>query len=172
MKTLKLSKNYIIKRFFIKLYHDIQFPFIQLCNYFLVKRYPFLKPSCGWDTNMIYNSPSYKYRYQDTWIDCVPRGWRKIVFSMCKELKRAIKELEHPEDYKIHQVKEKFGKLCWYTEGGNQNTRDIEQKYENLSTHICINCGKPATKTTAGWITYVCNDCYEKIEKRKKKYGY
>ena len=32
-------------------------------------------------------------------------------------------------------------------------------KYENLSYHTCINCGKPATKISTGWICPYCDNC-------------
>ena len=35
----------------------------------------------------------------------------------------------------------------------------IIPKYEELSYHTCINCGKPATKRSTGWICPYCDDC-------------
>ena len=36
---------------------------------------------------------------------------------------------------------------------------EIIEKYENLSYHTCINCGKPATKISTGWICPYCDNC-------------
>lgn len=36
---------------------------------------------------------------------------------------------------------------------------EIIQKFEKLSQYTCINCGKPATRITAGWISPWCDDC-------------
>ena len=38
----------------------------------------------------------------------------------------------------VCQAKEKFGGLRWYDEGGNEKTRDIIDKYEEISLHTCL----------------------------------
>lgn len=143
-------------------------------NYILIKRFPFLKPSLGYGTDMEWHRKGYKYRYESTWLDNVPNGWRKLALSLCKELKQIIKE-DHLENYVISQVKEKFGELCWYYEGGNDRIRDVTQKYEILSRNVCIYCGKsPTTHITKGWITYLCEDCAKKRDPKtitEKKNG-
>ena len=34
----------------------------------------------------------------------------------------------------------------------------IVEKYEQISTHTCVVCGKEATKMTTGWIMPVCDE--------------
>ena len=43
-------------------------------------------------------------------------------------------------------------------------------KYEDLSSITCINCGKPAKYITTGWICPYCEDCIseEDIQTAKK----
>lgn len=144
------------------------FEFIKrIQNYFLVKRYPFLKPSLGYGTDMEWYRKGYKYRYESTWLDNVPDGWHRLALNLCKELKKIIKE-DHLKDYAISQVKEKFGELCWYYEGGNKRIDDVTTKYEILSRNTCIYCGKtPTTHVTKGWITYICSDCAKKRDPEK-----
>lgn len=145
--------------------------FCRLYNWILVKRFPFLRPQCGWRVDMEYQPKDYKYHYEETWLDGIPDTWRKnFGIALCKELRDEIKK-SGLKDYKIRQVKEKFGELCWYDEGGNKATNNIINKYEQRSREICAICGQPATKTTQSWITYVCDKCYDKIEEKKRKYG-
>jgi len=140
----------------------------QLHNFWLVMKYPFLKPSCGYGTDMEYYRKGYRYRYESTWMDNVPAGWRDLVLELCKRLKQIIKE-DNLKDYRITQVKEKWGELCWYYEGGNQRVRDLTIEYEKRSRNTCINCGKTPTKYyTKGWITYICEDCADKYYAKKK----
>jgi len=128
-------------------------------NFFLVKKYPFLKPSLGYGCDMHYHRKGYKYHYEETWLDCLPTGWRKAFgLKLCQELNEVIKRC-NLKDYAISQVKEKFGTLCWYDEGGNEETRNITLKYMNESSTICQKCGKPAEYVTTGWIGYYCSEC-------------
>jgi len=139
----------------------------KLRNWILVKRFPFLRPQCGWTINMRYWPKGYTYKYEETWLDVIPDVWRKdFGISLCKELKDEIRR-SHLSDYKITQVKEKFGGLRWYDEGGNEVTTKIIQKYEQRSRDICAICGQPATKVTHGWVRYVCDSCYDKLEKQR-----
>lgn len=41
--------------------------------------------------------------------------------------------------------------------------QDIISKYEKISARTCIECGKPATKISLGWISPWCDDCSSKI---------
>lgn len=138
------------------------FEFIR--NYFLVKKYPFLRPSLGYGCNMHYHKHGYKYRYEETWLDCLPKGWRKTFgINLCKELKKAIKD-NNLKDYTVHQVKEKWGELCWYDEGGNRNTNEIIEKYTILSHDKCQICGRPTEYMTRRWIGYYCEKCAKKFK--------
>ena len=159
VRVVKISKAILLS-----LGEYMQLPFIMLRNYILVKRFPFLKPSCGWHVCMEYWKKDYKYHYEETWLDGMPSGWRKSFgIQLCKELRKAIND-NHLEDYAVHQVKEKWGELCWYDEGGNKNTHEIIEKYEILSREKCQICGRPAEYMTRSWIGYYCGRCAKKFK--------
>ncbi len=142
--------------------------YYRLRNWILVKRFPFLQPQCGWTVDMRYWPRDYKYEYESTWLDGMPDAWRKdFGIRLCKELRDEITKSDLKE-YKIRQVKEKFGELCWYDEGGNEATSEIIRKYIHRSRDICAFCGRPSTKVTRGWIMYVCDSCYDKIEEWRR----
>ena len=95
-----------------------------------------------------------------TELDDMPDGWRKAFgIKMCKEIKAELKKHNYLRKYRITQIKEKFGGLRWYDAGSPQSIFDIISKYGHLSQTICINCGKPATCISAGYVSPYCDDC-------------
>jgi hypothetical protein len=121
-------------------------------NKILVKKYPFLLPR-----NRFTGKVSKGYNYSYTELDDMPIGWRNVFGEqMCEEVKEALgSELK---EYRITQIKEKFGTLRWYDNGANQKVYDVISKYENLSATTCIVCGEPATVITKGWISPYCDE--------------
>ena len=113
------------------------------------------------------------YHHPLQWIHCIPmyteldaldNGWRlKFGKQLCKDIKKSLLReggRRKLKDYRILQIKEKWGRLCWYACGDTFEIMEkIIPKYEELSYHTCINCGKPATKRSTGWICPYCDDC-------------
>ena len=58
------------------------------------------------------------------------------------------------------QIKEKFGGLRFYVNGGNQRVWDILSTIEDLSYHVCEECGtmKNVRTYTCGWHKTLCNE--------------
>ena len=118
--------------------------------------------------------PSY------TELDAMEQGWRiKFGENICKEIKYSllhtytkeiknrfsisyiiayIKGLHMLFNYRIEQIKEKFGGLRWYDYGGTNDVFNIINKYEDISYKTCIVCGKPAKYITKGWICPYCEE--------------
>lgn len=124
-------------------------------NKILVNKYPFLLPRNVWTGEVPDN-----YDYSYTELDDMPEGWR-IAFgeSFLEELKTALGD--YAPNYRISQIKEKWGGLRWYDFGRTEEAEKIISKYEQLSETICIVCGKPAVAMTAGWIVPVCAEHLE-----------
>ena len=116
----------------------------------IVKFYNFLEDFLG----IFHFIPYY------TELDAMDKGWRKVFgIQICQELKRALlrdggRKLLHA--YRITQIKEKYGMLCWYDAGGTEETNKIIAKYEYISWHTCIECGRTADYITRGWIEPYC----------------
>ena len=97
------------------------------------------------------------YTYEFTWLDSVPIGWQEGFLSMCQKLD------PFKEDFKILEIKEKYGQLrvyFWtddevgeYGEIYNQ-VEEIINSYCNSTTTICPACGKEKSKKE-----YLCEDC-------------
>lgn len=122
----------------------------------LCEKYPFLLPRNRW-TGLVH--PDYDYSYTE--LDAMPDGWRKAFGEqICEEIKQELEENNLLDQYRISQIKEKYGRLCWYDFGCTEKMlHEIIPKYEELSKCTCIRCGKPATKITLGWISPYCDDC-------------
>ena len=98
-----------------------------------------------------------------TELDAMPEGWRKSFgIQMCKEIKQALLYdggLKLLYNYRISQIKEKYGELCWYDCGSTQEIFKIIAKYEYISRRTCIVCGKTADGLSRGWISPYCKNC-------------
>lgn len=109
-----------------------------------------------------------------TELDSMDYGWRKCFgIQMCKEIKNALLEAGKKNHvgrkllrrYRILQIKEKYGGLRWYDAYATVEVEKIINKYEYISEHTCINCGKTADYITTGYILPYCEDCISEKEK-------
>lgn len=129
----------------------------------LIMRYPFLLPHNRWTDKV---RDDYDFTYTE--IDALDKGWM-IAFGdeMLEELLEILKEANYEDEYRILQIKEKYGMLRWYDNGVPTKIADKyyewERKYVKKSEETCICCGKPATIATLGWINFVCDECFEKM---------
>ena len=119
-------------------------------NQKLIERFPFLIPRNRWTGKI---PEDYDYSYTE--LDSMPDGWRKAFGEqMCEDIREELVRAEYLDQYRITQIKEKYGTLCWYDFGCTERMlRDIIPKYERLSARTCIRCGNPATKASTGWIS-------------------
>lgn len=97
-----------------------------------------------------------------TELDYMPNGWRKAFgIQMMKDLKIALKRTKSMKWFRIMDIKEKWGELCFYCNGYNDDIDNVIGKYEYISRYTCISCGKPAHFLSTGWISPYCRDCSE-----------
>ena len=95
-----------------------------------------------------------------TELDAMEPGWRKAFgIKMCKEIKKALKKHHYLHQYRITQIKEKYGELRWYDASAPDEVFNIIQKYTQKSRRICLICGKPAKYISKGWISPYCGNC-------------
>lgn len=110
-------------------------------------------------------------RENDFWLDATPNGWKEIVADT-----DAMLRFIDP-DYKIAQIKEKFGFLRYYiysekTGVEQQIMLAITSKAERRSESVCMECGKFGNlRDDRYWIVTLCDDCNvkrnEEIAKRE-----
>ena len=129
----------------------------------LCKRYPFIAIR-DWKTG----KPLKEWKYAFTELDNLPYGWRKAFgYQMLEEIRDILIKGNYLYKYRITQIKEKYGGLRWYDYCVPaliyDELQSIINKYEDLSYHTCIKCGRPATKISRGWISPFCDKCAEKL---------
>lgn len=134
----------------------------EMINKKLVEEYPYLLPRNVWTGEVVED-----YDYSWTELDHVPEGWIELFLHMCEEIREPLIQANYINEFRFLQIKEKYGSLRVYTAGAPQEVYDIIQKYEALSERICVTCGKPATKISQGWICPYCDECAEKLGRRK-----
>lgn len=124
-------------------------------------KYPFLRVS---------NNSVYPWlTEEDSWADEIPIGWRDSFFeNMCDDLISALGD--YVDNFEIIQLKEKYGSIRLYWNWKDENIfteeqihnltntiRDVISKYEAISYHTCVRCGKLSTGYTKPWILPVCD---------------
>ena len=129
-------------------------------NRILCERYPFLKYHTQFG-----NDELIGYDYDFTYLDDMPKGWKKAFgIQMCEELRDMLLECDYLDKYRISQVKEKFGSLRWYDDGVPEKIYEKYTnwliKYEKISAKTCIMCGEPGNLMRTGWIVPYCKDCF------------
>lgn len=90
-------------------------------------------------------------------------GWFDLIESMCEEIQSDI-------NYKVNnqipvtqvlvtQIKEKFGTLRFYYEGGDDFADGVVSLAENLSSKICETCGNKGKTKGSSWLKTTCDIC-------------
>jgi len=66
------------------------------------------------------------------------------------------------------QVKEKYGDLCFYMSLYTDEIRSLIRAAVKLSQKTCESCGNPGEESFKnGWVSTLCEDCYEKSKDAK-----
>jgi len=85
----------------------------------------------------------------------------ETIYSYCENNEKEIPN--------ITQIKEKYGGLRFYYEGGDDKIDGMVWLAEHLSYEICETCGTTENvHQTEGWIYTICDNC----KKEKKKFSY
>lgn len=101
--------------------------------------------------------------------DAVEPGWNKAFGKQyLEDLKKQLKKDKMLYKWRITQIKEKYGKFILFYNYGSPELYNIINKYESLSWNTCIQCGKPATYTSKGWIAPYCEECVNNSKDPKR----
>lgn len=127
-------------------------------NFELCQEYPFLIPRNAFTDAIVAD-----YDYSFTYLDECPEGWKELFLNMCAHIKPMLEESGQLNNFRFVQIKEKYGRLVVYHAGASADVDDVISFYADVSRTICIGCGDPATKITAGWIMPVCDSCADEL---------
>ena len=82
-------------------------------------------------------------------------GWYGLIKNMIGEM------IEAGWDKEVHQVKEKYGTLRFYTGGATDKMYEIIREYERVSAVTCEVCGEVGQIRPGGWVATLCDTHYE-----------
>ena len=90
----------------------------------------------------------------------IGEGWWPIIESLCSNIQHYInwknKESEVVPQVVVAQIKEKFGGLRFYYEGGDDRIYGMVSMAESWADKSCETCGSPGTSGGKGWIKTLC----------------
>lgn len=84
-------------------------------------------------------------------------GWMDLIYRLSQAISTHIESIGL--DIVATQVKEKFGTLRLYVDGGDEKVFWLIDAAEQESATICEVCGAPGTLVTKGWHSTRCESC-------------
>jgi hypothetical protein len=97
-------------------------------------------------------------------------GWYSIIDSLCGNIQNHIdwqtKQGKTVPQVVATQVKEKFGTLRFYYNGGDDIIDGMVRMAESWSAVACEECGAPGTQNSRGWIKTLCETHRKEREAR------
>lgn len=92
---------------------------------------------------------------------CCGEGWWPILESLCSNIQHHIdwknKTAEVVPQVTVAQIKEKFGGLRFYYEGGDEQIHGMVRMAEAWADASCETCGAPGKRRSGGWIKTLCD---------------
>lgn len=94
-------------------------------------------------------------------------GWFNIIDTLCSQIQHHVDwksknlPVEEVESLQVvaSQVKEKFGTLRFYYDGGDEVIEGMICMAEAMTGKTCEDCGAPGRRYTNGWHRTLCNSC-------------
>lgn len=120
---------------------------------------------------------------------CTGEGWYPIVRALSRQISWHVTERnktrerllqDNPHDWPIpdyvepvivRQIKEKFGGLRFYYDGGDDTVDGMVRMAESWAAVTCETCGAPGHQRGGGWIRTLCDVHEEEYQQRKQKQG-
>lgn len=83
-------------------------------------------------------------------------GWWPMIETLCKTIQTHIDHNKDCPQVVVEQVKEKFGGLRFYYQGGDEFIHGAVWLAESLSSELCEVCGAPGKRGGNGYISTLC----------------
>jgi hypothetical protein len=113
-------------------------------------------------------------------------GWYDLIDTLCGVIENEFENNEIQHKYRVErgeateedapqptipiQIKEKFGGLRFYVNGGTPTIYGAIHMAESMSFRICEHCGNPGKTGGKGWIKTLCEPCRVLDERRMMEY--
>ena len=103
-------------------------------------------------------------------------GWYDILDTLCGQiqnhLKHNLRKDQDPTGLNVEavQVKQKFGGLRFYYNGGDEFIQGLTSMAEAISNRTCEECGSPGTQNNAGWVRTRCPSYWSAVALQNQAY--
>jgi hypothetical protein len=105
----------------------------------------------------------------------VGQGWWPILEKLCNNIQSHTdwreKQGKDCPQVVVEQIKEKFGGLRFYYQGGDEYIHGMVTMAESIADITCESCGNPGKRRGGGWIHTYCDPCEIKREEARKQYA-
>jgi hypothetical protein len=87
-------------------------------------------------------------------------GWFNLIRSLCEELEPLVAEVERTtkKQFKVIEVKQKFGSLRFYVDNANDAIRECIEVAQQQSSGICELCGRAGRLRQGDWLRVQCDE--------------
>lgn len=106
------------------------------------------------------NKLSEKFNFVQCRVSC---GWSDLLWKLCSD----IEALRPNQDFKVVQIKEKFGGLRFYVQNSNESIDKLISEAEGKSYFLCEECCAPGERRAGGWVKTLCSIHAAERDQRK-----
>ena len=95
---------------------------------------------------------------------CCGDGWFEVIYELSHRIEACLKDepKEIVDGFAVAQVKEKFGGLRYYVDGGTEKIDQLIREAEKKCMTTCEKCGQPGKLRSGSWLLTLCDLCDEK----------
>jgi hypothetical protein len=105
----------------------------------------------------------------------VGQGWWPMLEQLCSTIQSHIdwkeKQGNPIPQVVIEQIKEKFGTLRFYYQGGDDYIDGAVSLAETMSGHLCEDCGGLGVRRSGGWVRTLCDQHETERQTQQEKYA-
>jgi hypothetical protein len=91
----------------------------------------------------------------------VGKGWWHIIETLCSNIQHHIdwanRKEQVVEQVVVAQIKEKFGGLRFYYDGGDEQIHGMVRMAEAWADQSCETCGDKGERRSGGWVRTLCD---------------
>lgn len=102
----------------------------------------------------------------------VGKGWYPILEILCSNIQHHLdwreKQGNAIPQVIVEQIKEKFGGLRFYYQGGDDEISGMVRMAEAWADVACEDCGAVGKRRSGGWIRTLCDKHEDEYQERKR----
>lgn len=109
-------------------------------------------------------------------------GWWPIIEALCtniqhhidwnnKNFEKGYTQYKQVPQVTVEQIKEKFGGLRFYYQGGDEHISGMVRMAESWAGHSCEECGAPGEMRSGGWVKTLCDKHEAERQKKYERYA-